>query len=172
MNPGQLEVLFTAEQIAARTAELGKRISADYRDKPLTAVVLMNGGMIFGADLLRQISLPVWLDSICVASYRGQASSGELSFRSQLKLPVGGRHILLIDEVFDSGLTLTALRGYMAGQGALSVRAAVAVVKDRPRAPEITPPEYAGFFAPDRYLVGYGLDSDEDGRQIPFIGAL
>ena len=172
MNPERPEVLFTAERIAARTAELGKRISDDYRGKPLTLVVLMNGGMIFGADLLRRISVPLWLDSICVASYRGQASSGEVSFRSKLKLPVRDRHILLVDEVFDSGLTLTALRRYMTEQGALSVRAAAAVVKERPRAPEITLPEYTGFFAPDRYLVGYGLDSDEDGRQLPFIGAI
>ena len=172
MIPDQLEVLFAPEAIARRTAELGARISADYQGRSILAVVLMNGGMLFGADLLRKITVPVQLDSVCVSSYRGQSSSGELDFRSTMKLSVKGRHILLIDEVFDTGLTLNALRARMAEQGALSVRAAVAVVKDLPRSPGITLPEYAGFLAPDRFLVGFGLDCDEDGRQLPFIGAL
>lgn len=173
MTPGELEVLFTAEEIARRTAELGKRISSDYRKKgSILAVVLMNGGMFFAADLIRSISIPVQLDAISVSSYRGRRSSGELDFRSAMKLDVRDRHILLIDEVFDTGHTLGELRSLMMEQGAVSVRAAVAVVKDVPRPEEIPPPEYVGFHAPDRYLVGYGMDCDEDGRQIPFIGAL
>ena len=172
MTFDKLEVLFSPEAIASRTAELGARISADYRGKSILAVVLMNGGMIFGADLLRKITVPVQLDSVSVSSYRGQRSSGELDFRSTMKLPVEGRHVLLIDEVFDSGLTLDALRSRMTEKGALSVRAAVAVVKDLPRPPGIVLPEYAAFLAPDRFLVGFGLDCDEDGRQLPFIGAL
>ena len=172
MTPDELEVLFSPEDIARRTAELGAMISADYRGKSILAVVLMNGGMLFGADLLRRITVPVQLDSVSVSSYRGQRSSGALDFRSTMKLGVEGRHVLLIDEVFDSGLTLNALRALMTEKGASSVRAAVAVVKDLPRPPGITPPEYAGFLAPDRFLVGYGLDCDEDGRQLPFIGAL
>ena len=172
MTSDELEVLFTPEDIARRTAELGEQISSDYRGRSLLAVVLMNGGMLFGADLLRKITVPVQLDSVSVSSYRGQHSSGTLDFRSAMKLDVRDRHILLIDEVFDSGLTLNALRARMMEKGALSVRAAVAVVKDLPRPPDITLPEYTGFRAPDRYLVGYGLDCDEDGRQFPFIGAL
>ena len=166
------DIIFSADEVAARIAVLGRRISADYAGEPLTLVVLMTGGMIFAADLARSINIPVWIDSVSVSSYHGHSSSGELKFRSELKLDVKGRHVLLVDEVFDTGVTLSGLRRYFGGRGALSVKAAVAVVKDVPRSRDVLLPEYAGFHAPDRYLIGYGLDSNEDGRQIPFIGAV
>lgn len=167
-----IDTLFTREEIAARVSEMGQEISAFYKDKPLTVVVLMTGGMIFCADLVRAMDIPFWIDSVSVSSYHGHESSGKLIFRSQMKMDVANRHILLVDEVFDTGFTLTELRRYMLTQGALSVKAAVAVVKDVPRKVEIIEPEYCAFHAPDRYLIGYGLDSHEDGRQIPFIGAM
>ena len=162
-----IDVLFSREEISSRVADLGKEICGFYEGKPLTVVVLMTGGMIFGADLVRAMDIPLWLDSVSVSSYRG-----ELVFRSELKLDVKDRHILLVDEVFDTGRTLDGLRRYMMSKGALSVRAAVAVTKDIPRESGIIEPEYCAFRAPDRYLFGYGLDSHEDGRQIPFIGAM
>ena len=167
-----IDVLFSREEISSRVADLGKEICGFYEGKPLTVVVLMTGGMIFGADLVRAMDIPLWLDSVSVSSYRGHKSTGELVFRSELKLDVKDRHILLVDEVFDTGRTLDGLRRYMMSKGALSVRAAVAVTKDIPRDPGIPVPEYCAFHAPDRYLIGYGLDSHEDGRQIPFIGAM
>lgn len=169
-----IDTLFTREEIAARVSEMGQEISAFYKDKPLTVVVLMTGGMIFCADLVRAMDIPLWIDSVSVSSYHGHESTGKLIFRSQMKMDVANRHILLVDEVFDTGFTLTELRRYMLSKGALSVKAAVAVVKDVPRKEgvEIIEPEYCAFHAPDRYLIGYGLDSHEDGRQIPFIGAM
>lgn len=172
MNPDNIEILYTPEMIASRISELGCRISNDYRGKDLTVVTLMTGGMIFAADLVRKIDIPIWIDSINVSSYRGHSTSGKLEFRSTLKMDVRGRHVILADEVFDTGLTLNALRGYMLERGAASVKAAVAVVKDVRRPAEIAEPEYVGFYAPDRYLIGYGLDSDEDGRNYPFIGVV
>jgi hypoxanthine phosphoribosyltransferase len=172
MVPEQITVLFDRETIAVRVTEMGREISDFYRGQPLTVVVLMTGGMIFAADLVRAMDIPVWIDSIAVASYHGHASSGELKFRSDLKLDVKDRHVLLVDEVFDTGLTLNAVRRRMSSAGALSVKAAVAVVKEVSRSPECIMPEFSGFTAPDRYLIGYGLDSNEDGRQIPFIGAV
>ena len=167
-----IEVIFSREEIAARVNELGREISEYYKGQPLTVVVLMTGGMIFASDLIRAMDIPLWVDSISVASYHGHASSGEVKFRSKLKMSVKDRHVLLVDEVFDTGLTLTALREYMNNAGALSVRAAVAVVKDIPRKPENILPEFSGFQAPDRYLIGYGLDSNEDGRHFPYIGVM
>ena len=167
-----IEVIISREEIAARVSELGREISEHYKGQPLTVVVLMTGGMIFASDLIRAMDIPLWVDSISVASYHGHASSGQLKFRSELKMSVKERHVLLVDEVFDSGLTLTALRKYMQDAGALSVRAAVAVIKDIPRKPESIMPEFSGFQAPDRYLIGYGLDSNEDGRHIPYIGVM
>ena len=169
---GNTDTIFSAEELAARIAVLGRQISTDYAGEPLTLVVLMTGGMIFAADLARSIDIPLWIDSVSVASYHGHSSSGELKFRSELKLDVKGRHILLVDEVFDTGITLLGLRRYFEGKGALSVKAAVAVIKDVPRSPDALLPEYAGFYAPDRYLIGYGLDSNEEGRHLPFIGAV
>lgn len=167
-----IEVIISREEIAARVEELGKEISKHYNGEPLTVVVLMTGGMIFASDLIRAMDIPLWVDSISVASYHGHSSTGELKFRSELKMSVKDRHVLLVDEVFDTGLTLTALRDYMRSAGALSVKAAVAVIKDIPRKPESIMPEFFGFQAPDRYLIGYGLDSNEDGRQIPYIGVM
>lgn len=167
-----IEVIFSKEEIAARVTELGKEIRAHYEGQPLTVIVLMSGGMIFASDLVRAIDIPLWVDSLAVASYHGHSSTGKLKFRSELKMSVKGRHVLLVDEVFDTGLTLTAVRDYMMESGALSVKAAVAVIKNIPRAPGYIMPEFSGFQAPDRYLIGYGLDSDEDGRHIPYIGAM
>lgn len=173
MNDMQVaEILFSREEIASRVAELGREISRDYAGKPLTVVVLMTGGMIFGADLVREMDIPLWIDSVSVSSYHGHESSGELVFRSELKMDVRDRHVLLVDEVFDTGFTLSELRRYMESKGAFSVRAAVAAVKDIPRKQEVVLPEYCAFHAPDRYLIGYGLDSHEDGRQFPFIGVV
>lgn len=167
-----IDTIFSREEMAARIAAMGREISADYEGKPLTLIVLMTGGMIFAADLARTISIPLWIDSLSVSSYHGHNSTGKLKFRSGLKLDVKGRHVLLIDEVFDTGVTMTELRRYLEEKGALSIRAAVAVVKDIPRSQEVLFPEYAGFYAPDRYLIGYGLDSNEEGRHLPFIGAV
>ena len=160
MIPANIEILYSAEKISKRITELGKEISSDYQGKKLTAVVLMTGGMIFAADLVRNLDIPVWVDSINVSSYHGHSSSGELKFRSSLKLDVKDRHILLIDEVFDTGFTMDSLRKYILEKGASSVKSAVAVVKNVKRQPEIKMPEYVGFYAPDRYLIGYGLDSN------------
>lgn len=171
-NKSTPEILYSREEIASRVAELGREISCVYRGEPLTVVVLMTGGMIFGADLVREMDIPLWIDSVSVSSYHGHESSGKLVFRSELKLSVKDRHVLLVDEVFDTGFTLTELRSYMTSKGALSVKAAVAAVKDISRSQEIIMPEYCAFNAPDRYLIGYGLDSHEDGRQFPFIGAV
>ena len=168
----KIETLFSSEEIALRVSELGREISAFYQGKPLTVVVLMTGGMIFGADLVRAMDIPLWIDSVSVSSYHGHESSGKLVFRSQLKMDVAQRHVLWVDEVFDTGFTLSELRSYIKEQGALSVNAAVAVIKDVPREEGIPMPEFCAFHAPDRYLIGYGLDSNEDGRQYPFIGAV
>lgn len=164
------EILFSKEEIASRVTELGKEISDSYRGKPLTVIVLMTGGMFFGADLVRAMDIPMWIDALSVSSYHGHESSGKLIFRSSLKLSVKDRHVLLVDEVFDTGFTLSEVRRFLESEGALSVRAAVAAIKDIPRKQPVVFPEYCAFCAPDRYLIGYGLDSHEDGRQFPFIG--
>jgi len=167
-----MEIIVTEEAIRLRVAELGQEIRRDYEGLDTTAVTLMNGGLFFAADLIRACRLPLWCDSLCVSSYIGQTSTGQLKFRSELKFPVKDRHILLLDEVFDSGVTVSCLRRYLFERGALSVRAAVAVVKDVKRPSSVQLPEYAGFHLPDRFLVGYGMDYNEAYRELPCIGVL
>ena len=168
-----MEILFSEETVAARVRDMGREIETFYRGRePLTLIALLNGALPFAADLMRRIDLPLWIDTLAVGSYKGNRSSGEPTFRSQLKLPVENRHVLLVDEVLDTGTTLRRVTEYLGQRGALSVKTAVLVEKSIPRPPEFLHADWTGFVAPDRYLVGCGLDSDEQYRQLPFIAAL
>ncbi len=167
-----MQILFSASEIAGRVAAMGSEITGYFHGKPLTLVALMNGALPFAADLMRAIDLPIHCDSLGVASYRNCRSSGALNFRSTLKLNPAGRHILLADEVLDSGVTLREVRRYFLERGAAGVYSAVMVEKERERPDGIAHADWAGFRTPDRYLVGYGLDADEEYRNLPYIAAL
>ena len=167
-----MEILFTAEEISSRVRGMGLEIARFYKDKPLTVIVLASGGIFFGADLMRAIDLPIWVDCLGVASYVNDKSSGQIQCRSQLKLDCSGRHVLLVDEVLDTGKTLFEVRKMLLEQGALSVKSAVIVTKEVDRSRTVAEADWTGFRCSDRYLVGYGLDSNEEYRNLPFIGAL
>gem|GEM_PF-890153 len=169
----QMEILYNADAIAARVAELGAEITAFYRGKELTVIALMTGGLYFAADLTRAIDLPIRLDSLAVASYTDCKSTGKLNFRSPLKLDPAGRELLVVDEVLDTGVTLKCVRDTLLERGAKTVRTAVMVEKQCPR-PEngLLHADWTGFVSPPRYLVGYGLDADENYRNLPHIAAL
>ena len=166
--------LFSADDIARRVAELGAEITDFYRDSPLTVVALTNGAMFFAADLLRHIQLPLYVDTLSVASYRADRRGDQFEFRSQLKLDPTGRRILLVDEVLDSGVTLQRVSDFLRQRhDVLDVRTAVIVSKAIARPPEGLPQaDWTGFSAPDGYLVGYGLDSHELYRNLPYIAVL
>lgn len=168
-----MEILFSQEKIARRVAELGREITEFYRGKPLVAVAIANGGVVFAADLIRQIDLDMEFDTIAVASYVNDKSSGEITFRSPGKLPVAGKHVLLLDGVLDSGMTLRHLKEYFLKNNAASCRTAVAIDKKVRRASGgVAHADWQGFVAPDRYLVGYGMDSEERFRNLPYIAAI
>ena len=168
----KMDVLFSAEDIAARVRKMGEEITRFYQGKPLTVVVLASGGIFFGADIMRAIDLPMWVDCLGVASYANDKCTGKVSCRSRLKLDCAGRHVLLVDEVLDSGKTLMEVSRMLIEQGALSVKSAVIVTKNVDRSKTIAAADWSGFDSPDRYLVGYGLDSNEEYRNLPYIGAL
>ncbi|MBR7104717.1 MAG: hypoxanthine phosphoribosyltransferase [Lentisphaeria bacterium] len=172
VSEDKMDVLFTAEEISVRVREMGAEITRFYKDKPLTVIVLASGGIFFGADIMRAIDLPIWVDCLGVASYINDKSSGQIKCRSQLKLDCSGRHVLLVDEVLDTGKTLFEVRKMLLEQGALSVKSAVIVTKEVDRSRTVAEADWTGFRCPDRYLVGYGLDSNEEYRNLPFIGAL
>lgn len=167
-----MDIIYSAGEIANRIAQLGREITEFYRGEELTVVALMNGALPFAADLIRAIGLDCYVDTVSIASYRNCRSTGEPEFRSTLKIPPSGRHILLADEVLDSGVTLQCVAEYFRRRGAASVRTVVMVEKELPRPNGLAHADWTGFTAPDRYLVGYGLDADEHYRNLPYIAAL
>ena len=165
-------ILFDEATIHRRLDELAEKISEDYRDRELTVVAILNGSLILMADLLRRIPLPLKLDCLSVASYHGGTRTvGELVFR-QVSLPdVAGRHILILDDILDSGVTLATIREKLETAGPLSVRICVLLEKKRTRT-RVVEPDYVGFEIADEFVVGYGLDYMERYRNLPCIGVL
>ena len=166
-------ILFHAATIQARIDELAARITDDYQGKELTVVAVLTGALMFTADLLRRIPLPLKLDCVSVSSYHGGTeTSGEVKF-DQLSLPdIEGRHVLVVDDILDSGLTLDAItRRFGKECGPLSVRVCVLLSKRRERRKEVDA-EYVGFEIDDEFVVGYGLDYQERYRNLPFVGVL
>jgi hypoxanthine phosphoribosyltransferase len=165
-------VLFDEPTILRRLDELARDITAEYEGRELTVVAVLNGSFIFMADLLRRIPLTLKLDCLSVASYYGEATTtGEVVFR-QITLPdVAGRHILILDDILDSGVTLAAIRDKLRTERPLSVKICVLLRKLKPR---IRPVEadHVGFNIGDEFVVGYGLDYMERYRNLPFIGVL
>lgn len=164
-------ILFDEPTIHRRLDELAARISQDYRGRELTVIAVLNGSVILVADLLRRIPLPLKLDFLSVASYHGGVKPGELIFR-QVSLPdVAGRHVLILDDILDSGVTLAAIREKLETAGPLSVRICVLLEKKKARTRAVEP-DYVGFEIANEFVVGYGLDYMERYRNLPCIGVL
>jgi len=165
-------VLFDEATIHRRLDELAAKISEDYRDRELTVIAILNGSVILMADLLRRIPLPLKLDCLSVASYHGGTrTTGELIFRQVLLPDIAGRHILLLDDILDSGVTLATIREKIESLGPQSVRICVLLDKKKQRL-RVVQPDYIGFEIADEFVVGYGLDYMERYRNLPCIGVL
>ena len=172
IHPDVSRVLFTEEQIAQRVAEMGAQITADYKGETLLVVSVLRGAVIFTADLVRTIDLPVEMDFMAVSSYGSAAkSSGELKILKDTSSAIEGRHVLIVEDVLDSGLTLELLVEILKQRNPLSVEVATLLRKQvEPQAPVKC--RYIGFECPDEFIVGYGLDFAERYRSLPYIGAL
>ena len=172
MHPDLAEVLFSGEQIQRRVRSLAGEIKAAYGDGEFTIVSLINGAVMFTADLMREIDNPVRLDCIRVSSYGHQTKSiGTPQIVHSLTLDIRQRHVLLIDDILDTGKTLRAVSAELASLGAASVRTCVLLDKPAGRVGEFTA-DYVGFVVPHLFVVGYGLDHDEKYRNLPFVGVL
>ena len=168
-----IEIIKTPEEVNSRIAELGAEITAACGSEPLTMLVIMNGGLFFAAKLAEAIQAEdFYIDSIAAGSYRNDASTGIVQLRSTLKLDPRNRHILLVDEVLDSGRTLKSISENLLSMGALSVRSAVLVEKTIPRPEGIEHADWVGFYMDDRYLIGCGMDSNEKYRNYPGIAVM
>ena len=181
---GDLErVLFDQPAIHRRLDDLAAQISNDYRDCDLTVIAVLHGSLMFVADLLRRIPLPLKLECLSVASYHGKAqTSGEVIFKfaatspsgggGQIPLPdVVGRDVLILDDVLDSGHTLAVVREALETAKPRSIRVCVLLSKKKQRAREVVT-DYLGFEIEDEFVVGYGLDFKERYRNLPYIGVL
>jgi hypoxanthine phosphoribosyltransferase len=167
-----VEILLSEDQIQARVKALGRQIEADYQGKPLTIVAVLTGSLILLADLIRQIGLPLRVALLQASSYKGAATSrGALIINEAFAPDVAGRDVLLLDDILDTGHTLFTLVHRMTDRGALSVRTAVLLRKIGRQQVHIEP-DYCGFLIPDAFVVGYGLDYDDDYRHLPYIAVL
>jgi len=167
------KILFGASTIQERIEEMAVQITEDYRGKELTVVAVLTGALIFTADLLRRIPLPLKLDCVSVASYHGATeTSGQVKF-DQLSMPdIEGRHVLIVDDILDTGLTLDAITNKFLNEcNPLSIRICVLLSKRKSRRKEISV-DYVGFEIEDEFVVGYGLDYLEKYRNLPFIAVL
>ena len=165
-------ILYDSDCIRDRVLQMGARIARDYRDKDLLLVGVLKGSFVFLADLARSIDLPVEVDFMVVSSYgSGTESSGVLTIAKDLSVPVDGRHVLIVEDIVDSGLTLSLLAEDLRARGAASVQVAVLLEKDVPRSHQVEC-AYSAFHCPDAFLVGYGLDYAERYRNLPYIGIL
>ena len=167
------EVLLSEEQIAAKVAELGAQVSADYEGRELTLVSVLKGSLPFMADLMRRITVPVRIDLMEVSSYGGTAteSSGLVRILKDLSAPIEGRDVLLVEDIIDTGLTLNYLMKYLKGKNPRSIKICTLLDKPARRLVEIKL-DYVGFEIPDAFVVGYGLDFGEVYRNLRFVGIL
>lgn len=171
MNPPNPKPLISRRRIQKRTAELGCAISEHYQGKPLLAVAICNGALLFAADLIRNILVPMQFDTLALESYTGEQSGGKVSFRSFPKLNPSGMHLLLIDDIIDTGLTINKVIGYYREFKPLSIK--TCVLLNKPARRQVTvQADWVGFEIPDKFVVGYGLDCNEFMRNIPYIGTL
>jgi len=170
---GDLErVLFDERAIVRRLDEIAVQISNDYRDRELTVIAVLTGSLVFMADLMRRISLPLKLDCLSVASYHGKTEpSGEVIFKQIAPPDVKDRHILILDDILDSGHTLAAIREKLETAKPRSIRVCVLLSKKKRRARHVDA-DYVGFEIEDEFVVGYGLDFMERYRNLPCIGVL
>jgi hypoxanthine phosphoribosyltransferase len=165
-------ILFDEPTIQRRLDKIAAQISNDYRDRDLTVIAILNGSLIFMADLLRRVPLPLRLDCLSVASYRGKTqTSGDVIFNQVAMPDVVDRHILLLDDILDSGHTLAAIRGKLATANPCTIRVCVLLSKKKERARYIDA-DYVGFEIEDEFVVGYGLDFKEQYRNLPYVGVL
>lgn len=165
------EVLVSEEAIQAKVAELGRRISSDYAGEELVLIGLLRGAIVFLSDLMRAITIPVRLDFIGISSYGFSTESGAVRMVMDLETDIGGRHVLVIEDIVDTGKTLSYLVENMKARQPASLR--VCALLDKPERRQVPiKVDYVGFAIPDKFVVGYGLDFAEGYRNLPFVGVL
>ncbi|HEX2194914.1 MAG TPA: hypoxanthine phosphoribosyltransferase [Candidatus Limnocylindria bacterium] len=166
------EVLVSEQEITERVGQLGGQLAADYAERDPVLVSVLKGSIVFLADLIRTMEIPVSLDLMEVSSYGASTeSSGQVRILKDLSGPIQGRDVIVVEDIIDTGLTMNYLLKYLHDKGPASIRICCLLDKPARRLADI-PIDYRGFVIPDRFVIGYGLDYDERYRNLPYIGVL
>ncbi|MDO5123660.1 MAG: hypoxanthine phosphoribosyltransferase [Eubacteriales bacterium] len=165
-------ILVDEQKIKSLVKELAQKISEDYKDKNLLLVGLLKGSVVFMSDLMKEISVDCKIDFICASSYgTGTVSTGRVNIVKDLSQPIDGVDVLIIEDIIDSGNTLTFMKKYLSAKGAASVKICTLLSKPSRREVDI-PIDYLGIEIPDEFVIGYGLDYAEKYRNLPYVGVL
>jgi len=168
-----LEVLFSEDDISSRVRELGTQITADYAGKDLVLVSVLKGSCVFLADLMRVIDLKLTIDFMSVSSYKdGMKSTGDVEILKDLSNSIRGKDVLVVEDIIDTGLTLSRLLDILGSRGANSIKLASFLDKPEPRIKTELAIDYFGFECPNKFVVGYGLDAAGRYRNLPFIAVV
>ncbi|MCQ1530580.1 hypoxanthine phosphoribosyltransferase [Lutispora saccharofermentans] len=172
MNNDILKILISQDEIKEKVKELGQLITKDYKDKDLMVIGILKGCIVFLSDLIREINLPLTMDFMVVSSYGSSTkSSGVVRIVKDLEKDIAGKDILIVEDIVDTGLTLSYLVEYLKSRNASSVKICTLLEKPDRRKAEVDL-EYVGFHIPDEFVVGYGLDYAELYRNLPFVCVL
>lgn len=171
-NPN-LEVMYSSKQIHARILELGRLITSEYAGKDLVLVGVLKGSCVFLADLMREIDLSLKIDFMSVSSYKdGTKSTGDVEILKDLSNSIRDKHVIIVEDIVDTGLTLTRLVEILGSRGAASIKIATFLDKPEPRIKKELVVDYTGFVIPNKFVVGYGLDAAGRYRNLPFIAVV
>lgn len=171
-NPN-LEILFDEDVIRDRIEALGRQITDEYRGHDLVLVSVLKGSCVFLADLMRAIDLRLTIDFMSVSSYKdGTVSTGDVEILKDLSNPIRGKDVIVVEDIVDTGLTLSRLLEILSSRGANSIKLATFLDKPEPRVKTHLKIDYTGFVVPNKFLVGYGLDAAGRYRNLPFIAAV
>ncbi|MDO5715201.1 MAG: hypoxanthine phosphoribosyltransferase [Tissierellia bacterium] len=165
------KVLITETEIQEKISELAKKITTDYKDKDLLLVGILKGAIVFMADLMREIKLPLTFEFMDIVSYEGSTTTGEVRILKDLSTSVEGKDILIVEDIIDTGLTLNYLTQVLKSRGAHSVSIVTLLSKPKRRRIDIFV-KYVGFEIPDEFVIGYGMDFNEKYRNLPNISIL
>ncbi len=167
-----LRTLISEDELHDKVAALGRQISADYAGKNLLMVSVLKGSVVFMADLMRELSIPCEIDFMCVSSYgSGTKTSGVVKIMKDLDIDLKDRDLLIVEDILDSGMTLSYIKEMLKQRGTRSIRICTLLDKPERRQADIKP-DYSCFTVPDEFVVGYGLDYDEKYRNLPYVGIL
>lgn len=167
------EVLLTEEQIQAKVKELAAQISEEYAGKDPVFIGVLKGVVIFFADMVRNIDIPCQIDFMNIASYSGTTSTGRTEIRKDVSVDIKGRHVVILEDIFDTGTSLTFTVNHLLNKEPASLKVCTFLDKPDRRRPGVTlKPEYVGYTIPNEFVVGYGLDFNEHYRNLPYIGIL